>query len=65
MVVAGGGGGQHPLHLVLPSQEGYNLSHIKERFSHNILHIPPLQADLDESPLADELLQNYLINYTY
>ena len=51
----GGGGGQRDLHLVAPGREGYTLAHVKERFSQATVYIRPLQTDLDESPLSNEV----------
>lgn len=53
----GGGGGQRPLILVPPSREGYTVSHLKERFGQAVVHLRPLQVDLDETPLPEKVLE--------
>lgn len=51
----GGGDGQRPLSLVYPSAFGYTVPHLRERFGQAVAYIRPLQTDLDESPLKQEV----------
>lgn len=51
----GGGGGQRPLSLVYPSAFGYTVPHLWERFGQAVAYLLPLQTDLDESPLKQEV----------
>ena len=52
----GGGGGQRQLSLVYPSAFGYTVPHLRERFGQAVAYTRPLQADLDESPLKQEVI---------
>ena len=61
----GGGGGQRYLSLVPPSPVGYSIKHLKERLGQAVLYIRPLQRDLDETPVTQEVKLNdehYQIN---
>lgn len=51
----GGGGGQRQLSLVYPSAFGYTVPHLRERFGQAVAYIRPLQTDLDECPLKQEV----------
>jgi len=62
-VGGGGRGGQRDLHVVPPGREGYTLAHVRERFSQVTVYIRPLQTDLDESPLSNEVNTALLLYY--
>ena len=51
----GGGSGSRALYTVPPGKDGYSLPYIKERFSQGAVYMRPLQSDLDESPLSDQV----------
>ena len=51
----GGGGGQRQLSLVYPGAFGYTVPHLRERLGQAVAYIRPLQADLDENPLKQEV----------
>lgn len=51
----GGGGGQRLLSVVYPSAFGYTVPHLWKRFGQAVAYIRPLQTDLDESPLKQEV----------
>ena len=41
--------------LVYPSAFGYTVPHLWERFGQAVAYLLPLQTDLDESPLKQEV----------
>lgn len=51
----GGGGGQRPLSIVPPGAFGFSAPYLKDRFNSAMIYIRPLQANLDDSPLAPEV----------
>ena len=57
----GGGGGQRQLSLVYSSAFGYTVPHLQECFGQAVAYIRPLQTDLDESPLKQEVINTHAV----
>jgi hypothetical protein len=53
--VGGGGGFKRPLVLIPPCREGYTVSHLKERFGQSVVFMRPIQRDLDQTALDEEV----------
>lgn len=47
--------------LVYPSAFGYTVPHLRERFGQAVAYIRPLQTDLDECPLKQEVINIHAV----